>query len=152
LPLRSLRKQQRARAVHMEGERNHDSAQVHTQFPLGTSTFDPQVTAGERADAEPLRKRRRCMMGLPRCPYVSTLAGTKVCPWCRGPACAGYLLLSRRAAAKPTSVRRQQRNVSWSAEMNHGDIRSWEDLKLSRRPACPGSNPSPGERYLSSFV
>jgi hypothetical protein len=40
------------------------------------------VTAG----ATSLRVRRYGMMVLPRCPYVSTLAGTKVWPGCRWPA------------------------------------------------------------------
>jgi hypothetical protein len=29
---------------------------------------------------------------------------------------------------------------------------SWEDVKLSREPASPGSNPGPAERHLSSFI
>jgi hypothetical protein len=29
---------------------------------------------------------------------------------------------------------------------------SWEDVKLSRGPARPGSNPGPAERHLSSFL
>jgi hypothetical protein len=57
------------------------------------------VTAIERSDATSLRVRRYRMMGLPRCPYVSTLAGTKVWPGCRWPACDRHLSLSLKAAA-----------------------------------------------------
>jgi hypothetical protein len=59
---------------------------------------DPRVTAAEHADGTSLRVRRYRMMGLPRCPYVSIIAGTKVWPGCRWLAGAGYFFLSRRAA------------------------------------------------------
>jgi hypothetical protein len=52
------------------------------------------MTLVERLDATSLRVRRYHMMGLPKCPYVSTLAGTKVWPGCRWLAYARYLSLS----------------------------------------------------------
>jgi hypothetical protein len=95
LPPGSLGEQQRSRAVHVTLTLHQSQTQfpVGTEFGSGASKKRPLVTAREHDDAISLRVRRNRMMGLPRCPYVSTLAGTKVWPRCTWLACAWYLLL-----------------------------------------------------------
>jgi hypothetical protein len=91
------------------------------------------VTASGRADATLLRVRRYRMMGLPRCPYVSTyvstLAGTKAWPGCRWPACARYLSRSCRGAAASCL---RGGNVGSAARMNYGDIQQGETMRRGK--------------------
>jgi hypothetical protein len=72
LPPRSLGEQQCTRAVHITLTLH----EVTLSSWWALSRNDPRVTATKRP-AISLRVRRYRMMGLPRCPRVSTLAGTR---------------------------------------------------------------------------
>jgi hypothetical protein len=85
------------------------------------------VTVRERADATSLRVRRYRMMGLPRCPHVSTLAGTKV--W----VCKQEQWEAKKAEGTEQQSKRKQKILRWHADIRLAMHRQNAQAKYSAR-------------------